>query len=64
MTDFLCQKDPLVDLKEELYKRLAEVKRSQAVKPDLDDEFEMGIDCRLSNEEWWLTDLLDKIERS
>ncbi len=47
-----------------LYDRLAEVRRASRVKFELDDEFELGINCRLANEAEWLEDLLDKIERS
>ena len=47
-----------------LYDRLKEVRRASNVKFALDDEFELGINCRLANEAEWLEDLLDKIERS
>jgi len=47
-----------------LYDRLTEVRRASRVKFELDDEFELGINCRLANEAEWLEDLLDKIERS
>lgn len=47
-----------------LYARLSEVRRASLVKFPLDDEFELGINCRLANEAEWLEDLLDKIERS
>lgn len=47
-----------------LYERLREVRRASVVKFPLDDEFELGINCRLANEAEWLEDLLDKIERS
>lgn len=47
-----------------LYQRLEDVRRSLAVKVPLFDEFELGINCRLANEEMWLSELLDKIERS
>jgi hypothetical protein len=52
------------EIVDSLYKRLADVRRSLEVKVSQDDEFELGIDCRLANEEMWLTNLLDKIERS
>lgn len=48
----------------ELYDRLNEVRRALGVRVPLDDEFEQGINCRASNEEVWLEELLDKIERS
>jgi len=47
-----------------LYDRLKEVRRASVVTFDHDDEFELGINCRLANEAEWLEDLLDKIERS
>jgi hypothetical protein len=47
-----------------LYQRLADVRRCLEVKVSDDDEFDLGINCRLANEEMWLIDLLDKIERS
>jgi hypothetical protein len=47
-----------------LYDRLTEVRRASRVKFELDDEFEMGIDCRLANESEWLENLLEVIERS
>jgi hypothetical protein len=47
-----------------LYDRLKEVRRASLVKFPLDDEFELGINCRLANEAEWLEDLLDMIERS
>jgi hypothetical protein len=40
--------------------RLDEVRRSMAIKAI--DEFDLGIDCRLANEEEWLEDLLSKLE--
>jgi len=52
------------DIVQALYGRLKEVRRASNVKFDLDDEFELGINCRLANEAEWLEDLLDKIERS
>lgn len=48
----------------ELYRRFDEVLRATKQEHPLDDDFEKGIDCRLANEEFWLKDLLDKIERS
>jgi hypothetical protein len=47
-----------------LYDRLTEVRRASRVKFELDDEFELGINCRLANEAEWLEDLLEVIERS
>ena len=66
MNDFL-PKEPqeVVDaLKKVLYDRLSDVRRALAVKTDPDDEFNVGINCRLANEEIWLENVLDKIERS
>jgi len=48
----------------ELYQRLHDVRRSLAIKVPQYDEFEIGISCRLANEEAWLVEFLDKIERS
>lgn len=47
-----------------LYQRLENVRRGLAVKVPDNDEFDLGINCRLANEEMWLSELLDKIERS
>lgn len=47
-----------------LYDRLSAVRRVLDVRVDRDDEFEQGINCRASNEQYWLETLLDKIERS
>ena len=47
-----------------LYDRLTEVRRASRVKFELDDDFELGINCRLANEAEWLEDLLDTVERS
>jgi len=49
---------------EALYERLHEVRRALGVRVPLDDEFEQGINCRAANEEAWLEQLLDMIERS
>ena len=44
--------------------RLSEVQRAAAAgikdpeAPDVDDAFDLGIDCRLANEEMWLNQLL------
>ena len=56
--------DALQEVKDALYGRLKEVRRASIVKFPLDDEFELGINCRMANEAEWLEDLLDKIERS
>jgi hypothetical protein len=52
------------DIVNELYDRLDEVRRGLKVQVSQDDEFDIGISCRLANEEMWLQKLLDKIERS
>ena len=52
------------DIVEALYQRLKDVRRAMNVRPSFDDEFEMGIDCRLANESEWLENLLETIERS
>jgi hypothetical protein len=52
------------EIVDSLYQRLADVRRCLEVKVSDDDEFDLGINCRLANEEMWLIDLLDKIERS
>ena len=49
-------------LREELYLRLEEIRRAAAVKVEQDDEFNLGINCRLANEEEWLLNLLHKLE--
>jgi hypothetical protein len=49
---------------QELYDRLQSVQHNMACHVNPDDFFEQGIDCRLANEEMWLLQLLDKIERS
>lgn len=53
----------LLTLLDALYERLDDVRRALAVRVDRDDEFELGINCRLTNEEWWLLDVLDKMEK-
>jgi hypothetical protein len=50
------------DIVQALYDRLKEVRRAINMKFPLDDEFELGINCRLANEAEWLEDLLEKIE--
>ena len=52
------------DIVQALYARLSDVRRASVVQIPIDDEFELGINCRLANEAEWLEDLLDKIERS
>jgi regulator of sigma D len=52
------------DIVQALYQRLKDVRRAMNVRPSLEDEFELGIDCRLANEVEWLESLLEKIERS
>jgi hypothetical protein len=47
-----------------LYDRLSEVRRASVVKFPIDDDFELGINCRLANEAEWLEDLLEMVERS
>lgn len=66
MNDFLPKnpQDALDNMKNLLYDRLCDVKAALAVRVGEDDEFDLGINCRLANEEVWLNDLLDKIERS
>jgi hypothetical protein len=67
MTDALlpadpdAQKDKIVHA---LYLRLHDVRRSAKVQVPENDEFELGIDCRLANELMWLEDIIDRIERS
>jgi hypothetical protein len=68
MTDFTFLPSKVTDAKHEivqaLYQRLKDVRRAINVRPALEDEFELGINCRLANEAEWLEDLLEKIERS
>lgn len=68
MTDFTFLPSEVTDAKHEivqaLYQRLKDVRRAINVRPALEDEFELGINCRLANEAEWLEDLLEKIERS
>jgi hypothetical protein len=54
----------LLTLLDALYDRLDAVRRSLDVRVDRDDEFELGINCRAANEEMWLLDLLDKMEKT
>lgn len=63
-TDFFTRTGLTNELIEELYRRLVDVRRALDVRVDRDDEFDLGINCRLTNEEWWLLDLLDKVEKS
>jgi hypothetical protein len=68
MTDFTFLPAEATDAKHEivqaLYDRLKEVRRAINAGFPSGDEFELGIDCRLANEELWLEELLNKIERS
>ena len=68
MTDFTFLPSKEADAKHEivqaLYDRLKEVRRASNLGFPIDDEFELGINCRLANEAEWLEDLLEKIERS
>ena len=59
--DAASQLHEVVDL---LYKRLDHVKRALDVKVAEDDEFDLGINCRLANELEWINGVLDIIERS
>jgi len=67
-SDFYTRTDLTTDLVEDLYRRLDDVRRALAVSrirgEDYLEGFEDGISCRLANEEWWLLQLLDKVERS
>jgi len=56
----VLRNDKLVDA---IIKRLYDVERAMKVKPDLDDQFDLGIDCRLTNEHWWLNHILAKFEK-
>ena len=47
---------------QELYRRLHDTRQESAMIA-LND-FDAGINCRCANEEQWLLNLLDKIERS
>jgi hypothetical protein len=68
MTDFTFLPSDTAEAKHDivqaLYDRLKDVRRAMNVRRAVDDEFEMGIDCRLANESEWLENLLNKIERS
>jgi hypothetical protein len=55
----VIRNDMLIDA---ITKRLNDVERAMKVKPDLDDQFDLGIDCRLTNEHWWLSHILKKFE--
>jgi hypothetical protein len=63
-TDFFDRTDLTNQLVETLYDRLDAVRRCLAVHVDRDDEFNLGINCRATNEEMWLMELLDTVERS
>lgn len=45
-----------------LQSRLNDINRATELKYPIQDEFEMGIDCRVANEQHWLEELLDKIK--
>ena len=67
MTDNFISTDPekaKQEIVNALYERLNDVRRALGVRVPLDDEFEQGINCRVANEEFWLEELLNKIERS
>ena len=68
MTDFFTRTGLTNEIVEELYRRLVDVRRCLAVRvphgEDYVDGFETGINCRAANEEYWLLQLLDKVERS
>jgi hypothetical protein len=68
MTDFTFLPSDTAEAKHDivraLYDRLTEVRRASNMKFPLDDEFELGINCRMANEAEWLEDLLEVIERS
>jgi hypothetical protein len=49
---------------EALYQRLDDVRRASSVSVEEGDLFELGINCRLANEEMWLKDFLDQIEKN
>ena len=59
---FFDKVEIFIQLKRELYDRLDNVRRAVDVKPV--DDFDLGINCAKSNEQLWLEQLLDKIERS
>ena len=63
-TDFFDRTHYQDQLVEALYDRLDAVRNALAVRVDRDDEFNLGINCRATNEEMWLMELLDKVERS
>jgi hypothetical protein len=52
------------DIVDALYARLEAVHRALAVSVAYGDDFDAGINCRLANEQYWLQDLLDKVEKS
>jgi hypothetical protein len=67
-SEFFSKENTLVELKEELYTRLSDVRRVMALKSgdqeDFLDGFYEGINCRAANEDFWLSMLLDKLEKS
>jgi hypothetical protein len=67
MSDTFLSAEPVSSREEiiqELYDRLRAVRRASDIKFPIDEQFELGINCRLANEADWLENLLDKIERS
>jgi hypothetical protein len=54
----------LLTLLDALYDRLDDVRRTLDVRVDREDEFGLGINCAKTNEEMWLLDLLDKMEKT
>ena len=63
-TDFFDRTHYQDQIVEALYDRLDEVRRALAVTVAYGDDFDSGINCRLANEQFWLQELLDKVERS
>jgi hypothetical protein len=49
---------------QELYDRLRVVRRAIEMKIPVNDDFDVGIKCRLANEEVWLENLISKVEWS
>jgi hypothetical protein len=52
----------LTDIVATLNARLEDIRRAEEQKYPIQDEFEMGIDCRLANERLWLETLLNTIK--
>ena len=59
--DLGSQTHELVEL---LYKRLDDCIRASEFKVEPDDEFNLGINCRIANELNWIQSVLDIVERS